>query len=449
MPVVPVVDKKERSAWRSLTMKRLLSIFAVVFVVVIGCQSTDSETAVEPRTTQPPPAEEPPPTAVPPTETAPPPTEEPQAADFSELEQALQAVVDAQVEAGFPGAILMVDAPDLGFSWKGAAGLADSEGEIPLEAGMPIRLGGITNLMTASVILRLAEEGQIDLDAAIGQYLDEEITAQLDGPNGEPYGEKITVRQLLNHTSGVASYFYAEDRDLNGLNDFEDVFLDDPEKLWEPEETITFTVDNVDPAFAPGESWSYSDLNGVLLGLIIEAVTGESLENAYQEWLFEPSGMEDTYLALVGDPRLDSVSHVHYYGLDVTGYPSLSWQWGGNGVVSTVEDLNHFMWALLDGRIFSSAESLDAMTEWTSMASAGFDGLSYGLGIIQVDFGEFGMPEIGKIQGHNSNWNGFIYYWPQYNIVFSGTLNESMPMDGYTSLAMSTMQTMLPYVTEG
>ncbi len=87
------------------------------------------------------------------------------------------------------------------------------------------------------------------------------------------------------------------------------------------------------------------------------------------------------------------------------------------------------------------------MMDWTSMASAGFDGLAYGLGMIQIDFGEFGMPEIGIIQGHNSLWNGFIYYWPQYNIVFGGLLNQVVPDSVYTELANPAMFTILPYVT--
>ncbi len=83
---------------------------------------------------------------------------------------------------------------------------------------------------------------------------------------------------------------------------------------------------------------------------------------------------------------------------------------------------------------------------WTSMDPSGYGGISYGLGIVQVDFGEFGSPEIGIIQGHNSMWNGFVYYWPQYNIVFGGVLNQVLPENIYTELAMPAMMTILPYV---
>ena len=98
-------------------MKRLSLLIVVLMFVLSGCQGGEAETAVEPQPTQPPPTEKPEPTSVPPTETAPPPTEEPETAEYAELEAALQGVVDAQVEAGFPGAILMVDAPDIGFTW--------------------------------------------------------------------------------------------------------------------------------------------------------------------------------------------------------------------------------------------------------------------------------------------------------------------------------------------
>jgi D-alanyl-D-alanine carboxypeptidase len=435
-------------------MKRLNFVFVVLLVMLVGCQSAAVETAVPPTAIPPfptdtpvPPTPLPEPTAVPPTKTAIPPTvepaiEEPEVLDLAALEEDLQTVVDSLVDAGFPGVILMIDAPDLDFSWQGAGGMANVEASIPMQPDTPFRLGQTTKMMTAAVMLRLAEEDMLDLDDPINQYLDTAITDRLNGPDGEPYGEMITIRELLSHTSGVADIYGPTDEE----DEFPDIFLADPERVWTPVEAIAFATDTLDPQFVPGESWDYSNTNFILAGLIIEEVTGMSLGEAYQDWLFAPLAMTDTYLASIDDPRLEDVAHTFYNDLDVSGYASLSWLWGAGGVVSTADDLSRFMWAWVHDEIFSDPDSKEAMTNWTSMDPSGYGGISYGLGIVQVDFGEFGSPEIGIIQGHNSMWNGFVYYWPQYNIVFGGVLNQVLPESIYTELAMPAMMTMLPYV---
>lgn len=433
-------------------MKRLLLVLVILLVMLVGCQSTAVETAnVDPTPIPPaptdtavPPTATPEPTAVPPTDTPLPPPE-PETPDLAALEEALQAIVDAQVEAGFPGVVLMVDAPDLGFTWQGAAGMANAETATPMTSGTPFRLASITKMMTTAVMLRLAEEGMLQLDDPISQYLDKAITDLLNGPDGEPYGEMITIRQLLSHTSGVADYFSPTHVD-NASTQFDDIYLSDPQKVWEPIEAIAFATENVNPQFPPGESWDYSNTNFMLAGLIIEEVTGKSLDEAYQEWLFAPLGMTNTFLASVGDARLENVAHVYRDDLDVSDYASLSWGRGANGVVSTINDLNQFMWAWINDEIFTNPSSKEAMTQWTSMSSAGFDDLYYGLGIIDIDFGAMGVPEIDEIMGHNGMWNSFVYYWPMHNLTIVGTLNQANPMDAYTGPVFMTMQTVLAYV---
>ncbi len=450
-------------------MKRLLIIFALLFVLV-GCQSGETEeTAVEsdqsqipateapeptpipPTVTPVPPTDVPEPTPIPPTATAQPPTEEPETeamGEYAELEQALQALVDTQVDLGFPSTTLWVDAPDISFHWQGVAGMADPEAEIPLTPETPFRVDINSAMMTASVMLRLAEEGMLDLDDPISQYLDPTITDLLKGPNDEPYGEIITIRQVLNLTSGVADHL-SPTQENHGPENFADIFVDDPQKVWEPAEAIAFSTDRHPPQFAPGESWGFSNTNFILDGLIIEKVTGMSLADAYEKYLFGPLGMTNTFMAEVDDPRLEGVVHPYFINTDVAEYPSLSWLWGIGGVVTTADDLNRFMWALVNDEIFSDPASKEEMMNWTSMSSAGFDGIYYGLGIIQIDFGEFGMPEVGVIQGHNGLWNGFVYYWPQYNVVFGGSLNQVVPDSVYTELGNPAMFTLLPYLADG
>ncbi len=300
-------------------MKRLLFVFIVLLLVLPGCGGGEMETAVVPEPTQEPPptetplppTEEPEPMPIPPTEAAPPPTEDPETADLAELELALQGLVDAQVEAGFPSTMLWVEAPDNDFSWQGVAGMADVDAEVPFSADSPFRLANTSSMMTAAVILRLAEEGMLTLDDPISQYLDSTVTDMLNGPDEEPYGEMITIRQLLNHTSGVADHLSPTEAGY-GPDNFADIFVNDPQKVWEPAEAIAFSTDNHDPQFAPGGSWGYSNTNYILAGLIIEEVTGMSLGETYQEYLFDPLGMTDTFMTHADDPRLAEVSHPYF-----------------------------------------------------------------------------------------------------------------------------------------
>ncbi|MCB9422725.1 MAG: beta-lactamase family protein [Ardenticatenaceae bacterium] len=432
-------------------MKRLLLVFVVLLVMLVGCQSVAEETTistavpenVEPTPIPPAPTD----TAVPPTDTPIPPTEEPDTLDLADLEESLQAVVDAQVEAGYPGVVLLVDAPDLGFSWQGAGGMADAEAGIPMETDTPFRVVGMTGMMQAVVVLRLNEEGLLNLDDPISQYLDSTIIDQLSGPDGEPYGEAITVGQLLNATSGVAGYFLAAEEDMDGNNsdDMAEVIINDPDRLWLPEEVIAYSTSNLNTKSAPGEKFNSCDLENVLISLVIESVTGMSLDEAYQTWLFEPLGMSNSFLAQPGDPRLADVSHVYFMeGVDVSDYTSLSWL--QVDVISTVDDLKRFMWDWVNDDVFTDPASKETMVAWTSMAAEGYDGIYYGSGAVKMAFGEWDMPEIGDLIGHVSLWNAFLFYWPQYNIVYAGTLNQARPFSTYPELAFPTMMTILPYV---
>jgi D-alanyl-D-alanine carboxypeptidase len=304
-------------------------------------------------------------------------------------------------------------------------------------------------MMMGALALKLAEEGMLGLDDPISQYLDTAIVDQLNGPDGESYGEAITVRQLLNGTGGIASYFFAgeEDIDRNKSSDFTEIISKDPDKAWTPEEIITYTTGNLEAVSTPGEGFVPNDLGYVLLSLVVEAATGGNLGEAYQTWLFEPLGMGQTFMAQPGDPRLDEVAHVYaVQGVDVSDFASLSWFRGD--VVSTVDDLGRFMRAWADDEIFSDPGSIEAMTEWVSMDNAGFDGLSYGLGMIHFDFNEWDMPEIDRIVGSPSIWNGFLFYWPKYNIVYSGTINQVFPLSAYGDLSGQVLGNLLEHVAE-
>ena len=197
------------------------------------------------------------------------------------------------------------------------------------------RVGSLTKTMTATVILQLSEEGKLDLSDPIGKYVP-----------GMPNGDTATIQQLAEMTSGIAPYTTSDV--------FQQQLFADPLKVWTPEELIAF--EQGQPAeFAPGEGWQYSNTNYVLLGMVIEQVTGQSIADVFAERLFGPLGMTDTVFPgssnAIADPHLRGLTEQGQDDgatADATDWnPSEAYTAGE--VISTLEDLEIWAHALFTG----------------------------------------------------------------------------------------------------
>lgn len=198
-----------------------------------------------------------------------------------ELQGQLQSALE-QVMADYdvPGAVAGVWVPDEG-SWTTAAGLADIEGDIPVTTDMTWPIRSITKSYTVTLILQLADEGALNLDDTIDEYID-----------GITNGDQITLLELANMSSGNADY----------INDaFLADWMKDPAKIYTLDELNSFVVDQ--PAqFAPGSEYVYTNSNTNLLGSVIEKVTGQSYAEALNERILEPLGQTGTaYVTDVAD----------------------------------------------------------------------------------------------------------------------------------------------------
>ncbi len=313
-----------------------------------------------------------------------------------ELAAALQAIIDQAVADGSPGAVLMVDAPDMNFTWKGAAGMAAPDEGVAMTVDDPFIISSGTKMVTAVTTLKLSEQGKLDLDGPISQYLPEDLVANLLVLDGESYGETITVRQLLNHTSGLGDFSNGPDTDGSGLPDFKDLVLKEPDTLWDVDAVLAWAVENIPPVSIPGDGFHYSDTNFQLLGLIIENVSDLPLHEAYRQFIFEPLGMNDTYLEFYEDGAPGdngrSVSQAYYAGTNWNDLDSHSYEWGSGGLVSTVEDQTRFMWALVNDELFDEPASKEAMMTWVD---TGDPGNYYGLGLWHFVIDEWDIPGLG------------------------------------------------------
>ncbi|NYF14071.1 D-alanyl-D-alanine carboxypeptidase [Pseudoclavibacter sp. JAI123] len=199
----------------------------------------------------------------------------------AELQDELRAALDeVMAEYDVPGAAVGVWIPGQG-SWTTAAGLANVEANAPTTTDMSWPIRSITKSYTVSMILQLADEGELSLDDTIDQYVD-----------GVTNGDKITLLQLANMSSGNADYV---------TEAFQDKFLADPTKVYTLEELNSFVLDQ--PAqFEPGTEYVYTNANTNLLGAVVEKVTGAAYADAIQERILTPLGQTGTtYITDVDD----------------------------------------------------------------------------------------------------------------------------------------------------
>ncbi len=334
--------------------------------------------------------------------------------------QTFQAMLDRIISNndGVHNAVMLVEGPD--FKWKGAVGLADPEAGVAMTTEHQYRSASVAKMITATLAVKLAEQGILDLDAPLADYLPDEVIAGIHVYEGVDYSYEITIRQALQHTTGVADYMFDE-RDEGKFATM--ILGTDTDRLWEPVELVNYVQENdyLTPYFAPGESMAYTDTNYVLVGLVIEAATGQPLHEAYREQLFAPLGMDHTYLEFREEPRPSvdeaSLSHVYWGELDYTPFRSISADWAGGGIVATVEDYNTFIRAFANNEIFADPTTRDAMFDWVEWPDLGGYG-DYGLGVIHVNY------EGIEFWGHAGVGQSFMFYWPDGDVTICGTLNQ-------------------------
>jgi D-alanyl-D-alanine carboxypeptidase len=268
---------------------------------------------------------------------------------------------------GMAGAAAEVDDPRCG-RWTGASGVADVRTGRPMRAGERIRIGSTTKSFTATVVLQLAAEHKISLDAAVDHYLPGLIRS-----NGYD-GRRITVRDLLRHTSGLPDHVDALDWDHLKEWRF---------RHFTPREEVALALAQPHP----NARWSYSTTNFVIAGMIVQKVTGHDPSSEITRRLVRPLGLRDTYWP--GDAPWISGPHPHGYSVDAgirTDVTDLDMSYGGAGgaLVSSLADENRFFAALLGGRLLPRAE----LTEMTATVPADPDrmwpGARYGLGLVST-----------------------------------------------------------------
>nr|WP_223243462.1 serine hydrolase domain-containing protein [Streptomyces sp. CBMA123] len=293
--------------------------------------------------------------------------------------QALQTALDQAVtEAHLPGAMAQVH--DDGATWFGQSGTADQDTGRPLRPQDRFRIGSTTKTFVATTLLQLEAEHRLSLDDSVEHWL----PGLVDG-NGYD-GSAITIRQLLNHTSGIANFASADQVSAEFQGD---PFLQHRFDTFTPRQLVQLGI-SVPPKFAPGTGFVYSDTNYVLAGLIVEQATGHGLGQEIADRFTRPLHLKSTYEPAGDDTGINGPHGRFYSKLGVFNDPthpvydvtelSPTWGYGAGDLISTVGDLSTFFQALLGGRLLPPAQ----MAEMFTMQDPGngwIPNSHYGLGI--------------------------------------------------------------------
>jgi D-alanyl-D-alanine carboxypeptidase len=331
------------------------------------------------------------------------------------LQQKLQARLDEWHKSGkFPGATLGVCLAD-GNCFGLATGFSDLEAKRQMKPNDIMAAGSVGKTYAAALAMQLVKEGKIALDDKIEKYLGQEKWfARL------PNARDITVRQLMNHTSGLVRY------------EFKDQFTKDltanPDKVWKPEELLAYLFDEK-AAFEAGRGWDYSDTNYIVLGMIIERVTGKKYYDEVKSRVLKPLRLQNTFPQ---DRREIRGLIQGYAGADNPfGGKDLvlengkfiinpQFEWTGGGMVSTAEDLARWAKSMYEGKAFD-ASLLPEMLAGVP-AKLGRDA-KYGLGVI------IRPTAAGLTYGHSGFFPGYVTemaYFPEHKIALAVQTNTSV-----------------------
>jgi D-alanyl-D-alanine carboxypeptidase len=366
-----------------------------------------------------------------------------------DLRATLQRDADALLPQGAPGVLVGLDTPRGDLRVRSGYGNVDKRTPVPWNARF--RIGSFTKTYVATVLLQLAGEGRLSLDDTVERHLPGVVRG-----NGND-GRRITVRQLLQHTSGLPEY-------LTGMPHLftEAGFLEHRYDTVTPRRAVALAMAQP-PEFAPGARWSYSNTNYVLAGMVIERITGERWQEQVRERILRPLGLRDTvapgtspriprphavgYERFPDDPAAENP--VHGEPIDATEQ-NPSWGGAAGEMISTTDDGNRFLRALMTGRLLKPAQLADLKR--TVRTNAQFEqnwpGARYGLGLMWVPNSCGGSwSHGGDIMGFRTR-NGVTDDGSR-SVVVSQNTDSFVPAPGAPEVTGDTTRTLIDHALCG
>ncbi|MBD3225414.1 MAG: serine hydrolase [Caldithrix sp.] len=323
-----------------------------------------------------------------------------------------QAYLDSAVAEGLPGAVLLIRTPDDG-TWVGAAGYTDIAGDVRWQPNTISRVGSVTKMFAGAVLLKVCASHGIALDAAAKPYLPEKVVSKVAN------AETCTIRQLLNHTSGINNYLGSPSliMEAYGSYDYD----------YQPKEKLIEYAFDQDAEFAAGTSWHYSNSNFLLLEMIAENITGVDSRTLMDSLIIKPLNLRSTtynpsaalpkglargYADLFTDGRLTDVTETDLERFHFDG-----------GVISTVYDLADFIDALFLSSFLNENLKAELIRTVNTHGESERGTDYYGSGIILEKH-----PRYGNIYGHSGTAVGYsahLYHIENADITIAALINGS------------------------
>ncbi|MFI5430684.1 serine hydrolase domain-containing protein [Rhodococcus baikonurensis] len=334
----------------------------------------------------------------------------------------LDAVLAGAVEdAGIPGAIVGLWSPE--GSYVRATGVSDTSTSEPMKTNIYHRIGSVTKTFTVTALLQLADESKIGLDDPISRYI-----------SGVKEGDNITLRHLAGMQSGLVDYTENEQ--------FVTDFLVDPQAPLTPQQLLSY-IDGMPLKFRPGAEVSYSNTNTVLLGLVVEKVSGKPLREVIKSKVTDPLGMSHTVLPVANEfpsPHAQGYTDQTSAGTVVTATDwNPSWGWAAGAMTSNLADMKIWVPALAKGSLLKPETQRERLR--TVSLEPGSDGSGYGLGIFNIN---------GWI-GHNGSLPGYktvAVYLPEKEMTLVVMVNSDVSGEN-TNLVGSLLTPITQLVSPG
>ncbi|MDL5513541.1 serine hydrolase domain-containing protein [Arenibacter sp. M-2] len=324
----------------------------------------------------------------------------------------VKRITEEMVSKGVPGVMMSVHTEIDGY-YSTAYGKNDLSNQIDIQACNLTRVGSTVKTFTAVTLLKLQEEGKLDLDDLLSKYLPQSIWENIEN------AKEVSLRQLLNHSSGIYNYI----QDVR----FQTASLNDLIKVWTPEELLDYAGNN-NANFETGTDVAYSNTNYILLGMVIESLEGKPFYKVFEDKIFKPLELEMTQFA-ASDPVPVGIvrGYIDLYGklelTNATYYSGWDYFSADGGLISNAHDLNIFLTNLFHGNILSNA-SLQEMMDWQSPKEQNNEDYvtQYGLGIFLIE------TDYGPAYLHSGDAIGYfasMVYFPNQKTTISWAVNAN------------------------
>jgi D-alanyl-D-alanine carboxypeptidase len=322
------------------------------------------------------------------------------------VESRLQRVVDSAFAArpDARGIALHVIAPARCLDRSFVAGVADPATRAPVVAATPVRIASNTKTYVAAAVLRLVEDGRVGLDDPIERHVSAEHVALLREGGHDPAA--ITVRHLLSHTAGLPDHAQDDEGFLH-------VIVRDPSRRWTRTDQIRLMVTRGRRLSAPGTAFSYSDTGYLLLGELLERVTGQTMAAALRSLLaYDRLGLSSTWLETVEPVPAGVAPRAHQFAgpIDTHDWSPTIDLYGGGGLDATARDMAHFTRAVYTGAVFRRPATL-ALLESSPVVQPPTSRMLYGIGTIRRTI------DGTRILGHSGYWGTTSLHAPERDVT--------------------------------